>query len=207
MDIKEYLEKMAYNLRMLPESELEQLLEYYEGYLSDAPDLQAAMEEIGTPEECASRVMGEYLGQGKQFHGENVAGKKTRVAASKSSLSILWISIISLFALPIALPVAISVASVAFAVIVSIGAIVFAFGATSVSLVFTGILVSIVSVFLAITAGEMATAIFSLGVGLFVVGVGVMFWYLATVTFKILKYVSVTIGKIILKSVRSRKNA
>ena len=101
MTKKEYMKKLAYQLRRLPKEDFDKAMDYFEEYFEDAgiENEQKAIEDLGAPEEAASALILDLAQENA------VKPPKTM----KRRFSALWIAILALFAAPIALPLALGI--------------------------------------------------------------------------------------------------
>lgn len=116
MTKKEYMKKLAYQLRRLPKKDYDKAMDYFEEYFEDAgtEHEQKAIQDLGTPEEAASALI-------LDLAQENAAKPPKTM---KRRFSALWIAVLALFAAPIALPLALGILAVIGAVILGILAVV-----------------------------------------------------------------------------------
>lgn len=99
MSRDEYLRILARELRKLPREEFDRAMEYYTEYFEEAgpENVEAVMADLGSPVEVAREII------------RDTALKRMDdpVKSMKKGFSSIWIIILSIFAAPIALPVAI----------------------------------------------------------------------------------------------------
>jgi len=116
MTKKEYMKKLAYQLRRLPKEDFDKAMDYFEEYFEDAgiENEQKAIEDLGAPEEAASALILDLAQENA------VKPPKTM----KRRFSALWIAILALFAAPIALPLALGILAVIASLILGILAVV-----------------------------------------------------------------------------------
>ena len=116
MTKKEYMKKLAYQLRRLPKEDFDKAMDYFEEYFEDAgiENEQKAIEDLGAPEEAASALILDLAQENA------VKPPKTM----KRRFSALWIAVLALFAAPIALPLTLGILAVIGAVILGILAVV-----------------------------------------------------------------------------------
>ena len=90
MTKKEYMKKLAYQLRRLPKEDFDKAMDYFEEYFEDAgiENEQKAIEDLGAPEEAASALILDLAQENA------VKPPKTM----KRRFSALWIAILALFA-------------------------------------------------------------------------------------------------------------
>jgi uncharacterized membrane protein len=98
----------------------------------------------------------------------------------KSGIGVVWAVVLAILAIPIGLPLAITVVALIFAVLVTLGALLFALAVTVVALLAAGVLSTIAGFIFLFT--NFAVGLFYLGIGLVVLGVcilaGMGCWYL-----------------------------
>jgi len=152
----EYLAQLQQKLRRLPAEEIASATSYYDEYFEDAgpENEQSVIKELGSPADVASNIIGE-------FAIKNIdAGKGT----TKAGLSAIWIVILSIFASPIALPLAIAAVVVVISLVIAIFSVLLAIAATAVALVVGGGVLLVASVTLLFS--DFATALFFSGVAM-----------------------------------------
>lgn len=126
----EYLLRLQKYLKKLPKADYEDAMEYFTEYFEDTDDegAKALMEELGTPKEAARDLMANLLDRkltdastnanifsapAPEFTGTNGAvGCSVHTTGRKMWKSILWISLLLLFAIPIGAPLLLSAAIV-----------------------------------------------------------------------------------------------
>ena len=88
MTKKEYMKKLAYQLRRLPKEDFDKAMDYFEEYFEDAgiENEQKAIEDLGAPEEAASALILDLAQENA------VKPPKTM----KRRFSALWIAILAL---------------------------------------------------------------------------------------------------------------
>lgn len=112
MTKKEYMKKLAYQLRRLPKEDFDKAMDYFEEYFEDAgiENEKKAIEDLGAPEEAASALILDLAQENA------VKPPKTM----KRRFSALWIAVLA----PIALPLTLGILAVIGAVILGILAVV-----------------------------------------------------------------------------------
>ena len=75
MNREEYLKRLSFLLKDLPEEEIEDAIAYYEDYFEDAgpENEQAILKELGSPQELANQIIATSqddieFGQGSSYH-------------------------------------------------------------------------------------------------------------------------------------------
>lgn len=164
MSREEFLSKLRKYLKRLPQEEIENALSYYAEYLDDVGTEKEAdaIASLGNPYKIASQITAEY------------AMKDMQAAPSaKKGLTTVWVVLLAVFASPIAIPIALAIACVVFALVLVVFSMILVLAAVSVSFVATGIVCFATGICL--TVQNLAAALFYVGVGLFLLGAGVMF--------------------------------
>jgi uncharacterized membrane protein len=179
MSRENYLENLSRKLRALPESERNDALEYYDGYISDAEDESAAIAQLGSPGEVAANILANYVQSGNSQKSSVEKVFEKRNESYFSGVKLTWLIIIALFAVPIGFPIIIAVAAVAFALFVTLCSLVFAVGVTGIALLATGIGGLIAVPFLIFQ--DFSYAVFLLGMGLLSLGAGIFLMKLTAV--------------------------
>lgn len=164
-----FMSELDRKLRVLPYSERQDALEYYEGYLNDANDVDSAILGLGTPGEVAATILAEYVEKAPR---KGVRHERRQAGGLRTALVIT----LALFAVPIGLPLIITVASVSFALILALGSVVFAFGASAAALVIGGIASLVFSPF--VMFQNFGAGLIMAGNGLVFLAVAILFVYL-----------------------------
>lgn len=170
-----FLGKLRHYLRKLPEEELNDAVRYYEEYIDEAggENVVETLRTLGDPRDIAVQILSERTVL--QIDAEPVSARK--------GLSTLWTVLLSIFAFPIAFPLALAGAAVLFAVAVCILALMFA----AVCVVFS-FLVAALGMWLGLTLGglmhfvagfvvlgqSVLSGLFFIGSGLFCMGLGML---------------------------------
>ncbi|MDR1689100.1 MAG: DUF1700 domain-containing protein [Clostridiales bacterium] len=183
----EYLSQLEQKLRGLPQNEINDALDYYDGYLSDAQEYEdGAIENLGSPAEAAAQILADYV------------VKNPRPASRKSGIGTMWSIILAVWAVPVGLPIAIAVVSVAFSLLIVMLSLIVTFGATGAALILAGIVYLITVPFIA--ASHFASAVLFTGVAFFAAGVGIWLLKAASVISNVgFGFISRFVGKRILK--------
>lgn len=164
MNREEYLAALSRKLRRLPRREYEAAMEYYREYFDEAgPEMeQQVIRDLGTPEEAASQII------------RNTAYQRMNepVRSMKKGFSVLWVVVLGIFAVPIAVPLAIALLCVLLAM---------AFCGFAVWL--CGIFAAVISVAAGLAAAvcgglaaaaHPATGIANIGAGILIIGFGLL---------------------------------
>ncbi len=107
----EYLAKLDKYLRKLPKEDYQEAMDYFSEYFEEAgpENEEKVIDELGTPKEAARDIINRLLDE------KIIDDKKT----PKNKVTIIWIAILAVLATPVALPLALLL----FAVIITILAI------------------------------------------------------------------------------------
>ena len=133
----EYLQQLEKHLKKLPKEDFEDAMEYFTEYFEDTDDkgAQALMEELGTPKEAARDLMTNLLDRKLTDASSNTETSNASVSTSdtlthtagaerttgrKVWKSILWISLLVLFAIPIGAPLLVSAVVVLLCVMICV---------------------------------------------------------------------------------------
>jgi len=162
----EYLEQLRRKLRAMPENELQDALEYYDGYLSDAEDEGAAMALLGSPGEVAANILINHAAEEPAAGGSGQSAGK----AGAKGIRAAWMVALVIFALPVGLPLVMVLAALAFSLTISI---VITVGAIGLGLLSGGV-VGLVF-FPMVVLQDAGTALLFLGQGLASLGFGILF--------------------------------
>jgi len=167
------MNQLKNHLRKLPYDEVKEAVDYYEQYFDDAGEEneQAVIQELGSPSAVASQVIASFAVKG----GDE--GK-----SAKRGFSTAWLVMISIFASPIALPLALAAVVIAFALVIVLFSVLLSIGATGVGLAAGGVASMITGIVL--IAQSFPTALFFFGLGMAIAGCG---WALILWTIRLSK--------------------
>jgi len=171
MTKSEFLAQLAHKLRVLPESDLKDALEYYEGYISDAENEAAAIAELGSPGEVASTILANYVSQKPNTYNRSTsAGSGTSASPPprRRSFRTAYIAIFAIFAVPIGIPLA----AAAFGLIVALFSIIFSVFVTGIALLIGGGISIIATPFA--FANDFWFGMFNGGLGIAALGLGIL---------------------------------
>lgn len=164
MNKQEYLKKLNSCLKHLPKEDREDALHYYEEYfedmeLSDSADI---LEHIDTPEHIAKKIITECTER-------HIEDQKTKGGLKNNTL-VIWMIILAIFAMPIAIPVAlvlilcfVALLLVLFSFILSVACVCVACFASSFSILF-----------LTTIAPGLYAKLFCIGCGFVLFGLGIL---------------------------------
>ena len=164
MNKEEYMRQVEHYLRHLTDEDRLDAIEYYSEYIDELnlnpeDDICA---RIGTPREVSRQI----IAQTTERKLDEQREKKT----AKGSGSILWLVILGIFASPVALPLAIAAVVILLAFVIVIGSVLFAFYISSGAMVISGVALCVLSFF----SGSVGQVLYSIGSGLFVIGLGIL---------------------------------
>jgi uncharacterized membrane protein len=196
MNRHEFLEQLKRKLARLPEGESAEALEYYSQYFEDAgvENEEAVIAELGSPANVAAQIIAEFAIK----EAELPVKEKT----AYKGLSTVWIVILSIFAAPAAVPLAIAFAVLVISLLVVVLAFVFSIGVLGVALMVGGIAMMFIS--FPLIMQSFPTAVFYLGSGLAAFGLGLpVLWGAFSMAKKCFNWLAKLAGNFILK----RRNA
>lgn len=129
-----YLKELDKYLRKLPEQDYQDAMDYFEEYFEEAgPENEAqVITDLGSPKEAARDILGRLL--------EDKKGDDSRLLG-RNGKSILWITLLSIMAAPMAIPLVIAVLAILFAIVVTIAAVLFSLATVGGALLANGIYV------------------------------------------------------------------
>lgn len=167
MTKKEYMKKLAYQLRRLPKEDYDKAMDYFEEYFEDAgtENEQKAIQNLGTPEEAASELILELAQENA------VKPPKTM----KRRFSALWIAVLALFAAPIALPLALAILAVIASAVLAVLAVVAAILLSAFSCVAVSVLGIIGGI--AILPQTIGGGLVNIGLSLILISCGILVTY------------------------------
>ena len=169
MTKNEYLSKLANKLKVLPENERRDALEYYDGYLSDADDELVAIAQLGSPGEVAATILADHVEKGY--------GNATTKKCGASSLKSVGIIVAALLALPVGFPLAITAVAVLLTLFIALGSVVFAVGLSGIIFFVAGITSLMFAPFAFMH--DLGFGLVVGGLGLLCLGCGILFSKLA----------------------------
>lgn len=159
-----FLQRLENALRYIPKEDREDAISYYREYFEEmgADDNQDVTKEFGQPEDIAKEIIASCT----QKHIEN----QKKESGFKSTATVIWMIALSIFAAPIALPIAIALIAVLFAVLVSIFAVLFSVFVVGVALIACGFLL-LTSVLFSVGFGQKLVCV---GLSLLLAGLGIL---------------------------------
>ncbi|SHH95836.1 Uncharacterized membrane protein [Clostridium collagenovorans DSM 3089] len=157
-----FIRELEHRIRRLPRDEVRNIIAYYEDYFADAdkPE-EEVIRELGNPSTISSQILSDYA-----FNDDFVKDKKG-VGKNKVILTIL-----AVFAAPIALPLGIAALAILFALGIVIFALVMSFVVVAAAFGISGIAILVAGI-MVVFQGT-ATAIFYMGIGIVLIGIGIL---------------------------------
>lgn len=163
MNKKIFMRQLEARLRGLPKDEQKDALEYYEEYFADMGigDDDDVTQVVGTPKDVAHNILNECLTKQEE---ENVKNNSV-----KNSVKSIWLVILGIMAAPVALPLIIAFAAVAFSLFITVVAV----GVSAVACGITAIIVGVALIPGVIWASGVQST-FILGVCLLFIGITIL---------------------------------
>ena len=158
MNRTQFINELKHKLRRLPHEEMLNAVSYYEEYFDEAGvenEMQTVV-SLGSPAAVASKIIGEYA----------ITSAELEESAPRKKSNILLITILAIFASPIALPIAISILMILFSVIM----VFFSLFITGGALLIAGVATVFAGIW-SFSAG-FSTGLFYLGSALVMLGLG-----------------------------------
>lgn len=181
MTQNEFFEQLHKALAGLPQSEIDRITEYYDeifiGALDDGKTEEEICASLDNPEDIAGRVRAE------------IAFVRAEQEPSAKSMSTVLIVLLGIFALPIGLPIAISVFAVVLSLLAVVFSIVVSLGATVLAL-FAGGLIGIVYGIIVMIQGGPLFGIAFVGISFILLGIsifgGIGIYHLFRIMFRVI---------------------
>ncbi|WP_010096123.1 DUF1700 domain-containing protein [Ornithinibacillus scapharcae] len=166
MSKDEYLRKLRLKIKKLPKQEIDEAILYYQEYFEEAGEesTDVVIARLGSPSHVASQILADYA----------VKDLDTDNSPTKKSFSAVWFIILAILASPIALPLLAVVVLFALSLILVCGMTILTLFIFVIGLPISGF-VSTVSGF-AVIFQHWQTAIFFIGIGLVVFGIGMLLY-------------------------------
>ncbi len=182
MNKETYLEELRKSLKVLPQAERDDTVEFYREYFDDAgiENETAVIEELGSPKELAKKILVDVVDKKFSSEGQdNVEetdlhqeGQDNKKKKENSALRTFLIAVAAILALPLS-PVLFALFIALLAVIFSLIIVFISFIATGIGMLIAGIAVVAVSFFmLPIGIGKV---LLMTGAGLVTLGIGICF--------------------------------
>ena len=191
MNKSEFLKALSKQLKLLPQEDREDALTFYTEYLEDCgfAEDEDVTAKLGTPKEVAKNIFADITMKHIDANEEKKSAKKTA--------TIVWIAIISIFSLPISLPIAICLLVIVLTLFIVLLILFVAFFGAGISVMAAGTAV-FASAFIAPGIGQKLVCI---GAGMMVIAIGLAICFVTVLLFILIVRLIV---KIIKKSTEKR---
>ncbi len=175
MNRKEFLRKLQMELYKLPRHEIDDAIAYYNEYFEEAgPEQeQDVIRELGTPSKIATQIKADYAVrqlesmESRESKKPNGGYRDDRPEKAPGKLSAAWWVVIGIaggiFAAPVAIPVAFVLAALLVTVFIGIIVLLISVFITAVVLIITSIIAVIFGLTLLATSAPLAILIIGLG--------------------------------------------
>ncbi len=165
MTKNEYLKELSGKLSKLPREEMLDALAYYSEYFEEAgpENEQEVINKLGNPEDVAKQIIVDKA----------IKNIEQPTKTVKGGLDTIWIVILAIFAGPIALPLAIALVAIIFAMVVTALSITFSIFVCGISFLVSGLMCLFFS-FSAFLVNPV-NGIMAVGLGLLLIGLGIVF--------------------------------
>ncbi|MBQ1327220.1 MAG: DUF1700 domain-containing protein [Eubacterium sp.] len=178
MNKTEFMKVLSDKLHGLPKDDYDDAINYYTEFFMDGDidDDTDVIPIVGTPENIARKILDDALvSQIKSEKAEsNINTDQGKERENNSSLSkTIWLIILSIFAAPIAFPVAIAAVAVVFSLAIACFAVLFSIVIASFAVIVSGVLI-IPGIFF---AGQFAQGLVILGIALIALSLGIVLFY------------------------------
>ena len=192
MNKKEFLNALTKKLKLLPKEDREDAISFYTEFLEDSGfnDTEDVTGKIGTPKQVASELIANCT---KKHIDENEEKK-----SPKKTARIVWLAIISIFSLPITLPLAIALLIIVLTLIIVLIVLFIAFAASAIAVAVAGVGLIIAGFF----APGIGQKLVCAGIGLITLAIGVLILFVTILIYVLLIRLFVSIIK---KNVEKRK--
>ncbi|CAH1851775.1 DUF1700 domain-containing protein [Convivina praedatoris] len=180
-----YLEELKRHLRELPQSEQNNIINYYQEYIEDAGfNENELVTKLGSPKSLAQKLKFDY------FMDNDPHDDRQSEPVKHKDVRVLWIVILGILSLPISIPILITLVFVPLIILVTL---IFTVIVVSISLIFAS-LVTIVSG-LAIINQSLWGGLFYVGIGLAIGGLMAVILSFMPTVIKLISSLSLKIAK------------
>lgn len=164
MNKKEFMGSLEKQLKYLPKEDKKDALDYYAEYIDDCgfPEDADLAQKIGNPKEIARNIIADCTMKYIDQNEEKSSPKKTA--------KIVWITILSIFSLPITLPLALALVIILISFLITILSIFISFFAVGLCVVAVGAVV----IFTGFFAPGIGQKLVCFGMGLLLIGLGLL---------------------------------
>ena len=170
MHSDDYIRKLRRLLRDLPAEEREDAIAYYEEYFAEAgPDkAREVMDRLGPPKTVAAGIRADHAMRSMEQDG------KPRM---KKGIFAVWLTVLGIFAMPIALPLAVAIFSLALTALVVVAVLILSVFLVAISVIGAGLISAVSGAVIALQS--ISSGIFYGGMGLAAVGAGLLLFIFA----------------------------
>lgn len=185
MNKSEFLKALSKQLKLMPKEDREDALTFYSEYLEDYgfAENEDVTAKLGTPKEVAKNMIAEITMKHIDSNEEKKSAKKTAV--------IVWIAIISIFSLPISLPIALCLLIIVFALFVTLLVLFISLVCSGLSIIAAG-----AAVFLSgLIAPGIGQKLVCFGGGMVVTAIGLALCFITVIVYILLIRLTVKIIK------------
>lgn len=164
MNRGEFITELRSRLARLPYEELESAVGYYEEYFEEAgvENEERVLQELGSPFQIARQIMADFA----------IKESEIKPPSPKKGVWTIWVIVLAILASPIALPLGIVCLTMLFTGVILIGTFIFVGGILVITFLTTGI--GIFALTFRILFVDPLSALFSLGVSLVLIGLGLL---------------------------------
>ena len=165
MNRHEYMARLEAGLAGIPGGERDEAMAYYEEYFDEAgpQNEERVIGELGSPERVAEQIKADFAAK---EYGQPGA------SAAKRGVSAVWWVILGIFALPVALPVAILLCVSLFLMLVAAAVLIIVFVAVAAAAFICGAAAFAAGIATVFTS--LATGLFYMGCGMVLVGLAIL---------------------------------
>jgi uncharacterized membrane protein len=167
MNQQEFMQKLKNLLKRLPHEEFSEAIDYYEQYFAEGGEVKE------TPEQVARGILADFA-----VGADDPAARASKGKTETKSGTKIWIIILSIFSIPILVPIGAAL----FAVAIALFAVIFALLVSGGAIIFAGFVGAIASLIFLIASP--ATTLFFIGYCLLSVALGILFIKLTTLAAK-----------------------
>ena len=164
MNKKEFMGSLAKQLKYLPKEDRDDAINYYSEYIEDcgfAPE-EDVCEKLGSPGFVAKSLIAECT--------QKLIDKRDDKKSAKGTAAIVWMTILTIFTLPITLPVAIAILIVFLSLFITIVSVLISFFAAAIAIAVSGLAMII----LAFAAPGIGSKLAIIGSGLIMMALGLL---------------------------------
>ncbi|CAH1851797.1 DUF1700 domain-containing protein [Convivina intestini] len=180
-----YLEDLKQHLKELPQSEQDNIINYYQEYIEDAGfNEDELVTKLGNPKNLAQKLKFDY------FMDNDLHDDQQSEPVKHKDVRVLWIVILGILSLPISIPILITLFFVPLIILVTL---IFTVIVVSISLIFAS-LVTIVSG-LAVISQSLWDGLFYVGIGLAIGGLMTVILSFMPTVIKLISSLSLKIAK------------